>query len=309
MRYILRGVMLIIAFNSVDETPAYGQNAPPESVIKQYYRAATRTINTVMPKIRSVLSSREQRMLEKIDIDVDKNDWNIFGVFASRQGSTRKVRFSMGFIIAVNYIDTAVAAFEILGVSSSRLVSYVNRVTDDVLETVRRARRGEPPIVIPSFGEWLGMPLSEWNQIVRSDQFIDYRDIVKLHSFALILGHELAHHFKGHLDNSTSSIEEELEADERGIEIATDADYNTLLSWTPFLFFAALEGDQGIYDGKSSHPPPICRIVRVLEVGLDDALGDPRFVEYLEDTGRYDAWTTKVEELERFVSSGQTSCP
>ena len=290
-------------------TAAFAQGEPSEAVLSQYHRAATRTVNAVLPNLRSVLRSSERRMLDDIDIGVNRRDWNVYGVYASKRGSDRSIRFSMGFVIAVDYLDVAVAASEMLGVPGTKMIDYVHLVTESVRESAQRARRGESPVGIPSFGEWLGMPKRDWDQLVRSKQFVNYREIVKLHSFALILGHELAHHFEGHLDDASSSVYDEIEADERGIEIATQADYNTLLSWTPFIFFAAMEGDQGIFDASASHPPPVCRMVRVLEVGVDDALDDRGFVNYLEETGRYYAWMANVEALAEFVNSGQIRCP
>ncbi len=288
---------------------AAAQEAPPTSLLRQYQRAAGRTIDTVVDDIRLTLSRGERQSLDEIDFQVNRGDWDVYGVFALRSGQRRTIEFSMGFIVALDHIDVAVVATQMLGRDQAPLVSYVEAVTDTVRGNTRRARTGEVLQALPAFNRWLEIPEPDWESLVRSDEFQSLRDVVKLHTFALLVGHEFAHHHYGHLDNAGCSIDEEIEADERGTDLANSAGYNTLLSWTPFLFFSALEGDTGIYDGSSCHPPSVCRVTYVLEQGIDDALADDEFLEYLRTTRQYDAWIDNNRRLEAFVNSGVTECP
>lgn len=271
---------------------------PPKYIIDQYYRAGTRTIETVIKKIRRNLPLDERRMLRKINIFIDRNDWDIVGVYAKKSGSSREIGISMGFLIAMDFIDTAIVAGQLGKIDDDIVMKYILETIGTILENVYRARRGEPRHPEPIFYKWIGWSESKWNALIATKEFTAYKDVIKLESFAFILGHELAHHFFGHLENRKSSVEEEDEADREGARMALKAGYNPILAFQPFILFAALEGDQPVDEATRTHPPPLCRGKYLLNIGVQNALQNEEFTTYMKERGIFYDWEENIEKMD-----------
>lgn len=290
------------------KTNSMSGEPPPRYVIDQYYRAGTRTIDTLIRKIERVLPEGQRRMLNKIDIGISRNDWNLYGVYARKTGKYREIRFSMGFIIASDFIDTAIVAGELGGFNEDIVMQYITEVTNTIIENVHRGKRGEPRQSEPIFHEWVGWPDSKWEALINTEEFKAYKDVIKLESMAFILGHELSHHFFGHLDNHSSSIDDEDEADREGVRMAIGAGYNPLLAFQNFILFAALEGDQLVDESTRTHSPPLCRGKYLFDVGVQYALRDSEFIDYMKQRGMYYEWKENIEKMDEAYDEFLPEC-
>ena len=304
-------LMVFIVFSVgalVRMVSAQDSAGPPRYIIAQYHRAASRTIDAILRQVRPTLSKGRRDDLDKISIRVNRTDWNIFGVYARKNGLQREIHLSMGFIIAADFIDTAVVAAQRGSVREEILVEYVGKFVDAVVDNMRRARRGQHRRPEPDFPSHVGWSIEEWRTLTENPEFVAHKEVVKLASFAFILGHELSHHFEGHLDNEGSSIEEEREADQEGVKLAVAAGYNPLLAFHTFILFAALEGDQEVNDSTRIHPAPICRAKFLIDAGVKEARKDKEFISYLHDHDQYDEWMASIQKLNRAFGEESPDC-
>ncbi len=298
----------IITFTISSVLIAKEPHKPSKAVLAQYQRAMERTIDIALDKMKPHMTSSQRRMLRKIDIKVSKRNWNIYGIHALRNGSDRSITFPLGFGIAVHPIDEAIAFTQLNGGSWDDVMDYMKYYVDAMRENMRRYQKNKPMIWVDSFSHYAGYSEAQYNNTVRRKGYQYILEEIKLHGYALILAHELAHHFYGHLNNSTSSLDEEMEADEEAIKLALASDYNPVLGFTAFLFYAVFENDSGIYDGSATHPPPICRVSLMVIEGTKALKKDRKYMSHLNETGQYTAWTKAMDELVDVLTES-ADCP
>jgi hypothetical protein len=275
-RLIILICLLISAV--VPATAQAPQTSPSQWFMDQLHRSATRTMNFVLTDINQTLDPQHRMFLGEIDFSIDRYDMNVYGVFADRDPP--RVVMSIGFTLAVLLVSEAfVISAQSDQVSGIDVFLYATALADILNQNSRRTRLGLSLLETPRFDVFLGWSAEEYYKIVNTQQFESERDLVMMHAFALILGHEIAHHFLGHLDHGTaSSIDVEKEADELGIRLALNAGYNVLFGHVPFLFYMAIEGDSaGIYFDGRSHPPALCRLMDVMHAGIEAITQDPAF--------------------------------
>ena len=109
-------------------------------------------------------------------------------------------------------------------------------------------------------------------------------------SLMWIVGHELGHHIRGHVDSPKLPPDErralEEEADDVGFRLMRDSGYNALGTVPIILAFAVWDPEAHRFEGSRTHPSPLRRLKRNLEAGFLSALNEPGFEDYLRQSGK-----------------------
>ncbi|MBY6006550.1 hypothetical protein KUV62_21685 [Salipiger bermudensis] len=303
IRFFLLGSLLLpsnLAAQSLEQR---------DHIMSQTYRAAKRSIDDAMDRFWPELDSYEAAIMGTVEISVDRYDWNLYGVRAVRRGSERSIHFPMGFLIANLYVVWGMAANELAGHDKDLGLDYIHEISDVVKRSVRATNAGQRPPPMPSYGEFVRMSEAEWRRLATSEQYMLYVEAMMGDGLAFILAHEIGHHVQGHLDGPASSLQEELSADNYAVGLSINSGFNPILAFTPFLLFAAIENDTGVYDGTSTHPPGLCRVVMMLRSGSDAALREEGFMEYLTENNLRDEWFESQAELAALPDEHGMDCP
>lgn len=287
--------------------PVLAQAIPEqtESDRRQMRRAAERTIEMILGDYRGLLSDAERRVVDRIDITVS-NSINIYRVYARLRDGRRSIEFSVGWLTTMEMVQDA-AILTTLSGNGGRddMLRYIDDLAQTVWENGRRDRLGQPMVASGPYPLYLGRSASEVREIYRDPAFQDARVTVKVHTIALILAHEIAHHVLGHLEGPRSGTPAEMaaasrireqEADDWAINLANGAGYSTAVSAFPFLFYALLESEEE--DPLRTHPVSTCRAAQALVEGVDQAMGDQGFVDYLEATNQLADYELMRDEAE-----------
>jgi hypothetical protein len=296
---------------------AFAQTAyvvPPAGVLKQYKRAVERTVDQIVADFGPHLRPEHRAMLKLIDIGVTSSG-NFDRVFAINGRDGRQIKIDVGFVLVMELIQDAVILTYMHGVGDAKTFeSYVDRVAEMFIRNSNLYREGKPMNAIPPYVEFVALPATRVQSIYNSPGFQNVRVDYKVETLAVILGHELGHHFLGHLDldalkvrrGSTLTESEKLKesrrreakADAFGVDLAIKAGYSPMKAAWPFIFFAVLGDDPDVT--ARSHPDSGCRAGRVFESGAVAARANPEFLEELRRKGLLTRWEKEVEgELKR----------
>ena len=301
-------VFLIALILAPFSSPSHSSPFPSKQLLSQYKRAMERAIQIVLTNVKPNLNEIEKHLLSKIDITVDINNWNLYGVYAYKRQGQIGINFPISFVIAVGEIDEAVVAAQFLQIPFEKVMDYISYYTDQTKKNIRLRNRNKPMLETKSFYYFTGVSEAKYKELINSEEFVYAFEELRLHSTALIVNHELAHHFNAHLENNVSILTEEIEADRKAIELSLAANYNPLLRIPTPLFFASLEDDTGIYDGTSTHPPSICRAILAVDIGRLELMKDLKFIAFLKKTKQYNNWNKNLSLLKQTIMQ-DVECP
>lgn len=308
MRIFFRNMLVLVWVASLMlalPNSSYGQSPPTthfsQELLDQYYRAAKRTVKLIISEFEPHLTPQDRRMLNGIDISISYSE-DVNHVFAVRHSATgrRNIQISLGFIITMEAILDAFIIGDALGRIDDTL-DYIEEVTRLMQENAVRRSRGYSPRVVPYFHQFAGISEREIFGVFSPEEFQSRRVLTKVDALAFVLAHELAHHFRMHLDVGNATYEDEKEADEFALDLGVKAGYSPLFGAWPYLFYISLEENLQKKILPRSHPAPTCRAMRFLDVGIGAALKDEGFVQYLDENNLKDEWMENVRVQQELV--------
>lgn len=283
---------------------------PQGSTNEQFLIAADRTIDRLVDEFREVMNPDERDILDETDIRIDRFSNDVVRVYANIENGKRVIVISRGFMAAGDLIDWAltyeiyVAQQQQVPVNSERIIKYTNVVAEIILNNAHQRSRALPVKDIPYYLQWTGMGEDQYNEVTdglrRDPDFQNLRALIKLHAFALILGHELGHHVLGHLESSERSVRQEEEADAYGVKLEMKAGYMPLMSASSFLLFSAFEGWSTNPGTTHDHPYGVCRLFHLADASIKSISDDTDFLEYIEENGKkdqFDAWVAQIHAI------------
>lgn len=248
--------------------------------MKQGYFNVARNYSTM---IKPYLTPSEHEIVG--DIRFEYSPSYVLNAVSFKEGDARKIVVSFGWM-ALAY-DLLVAYW----VSGERqqpkcFEEFIKSVATDVVENGHRKERGTPLKLVPTFGTYVQSGQSACEGITMTD--LNNPDVQRLTAISLesalawVIGHEVAHHVKGHVDSEkqptlAESRKMEAEADAWSLERAFDIRINPSPAH-PVLLFYAMTGMTD-HDGEmqSTHPASIRRYANFID-GI---------IKKARDTGAY----------------------
>lgn len=299
---------VLIVFLVFCATPTFPQVAP-DWLIDQTHRATERALRDALSDLEPYLTPDQQGIIDQTRITSDRHDWNIYGTRAQIGPSGRSIHFPMGFQMVNLNITWAVAANLFAGHDPELVMEYALYMSDTVRASIQATARKETPPPMLTYSAYVGMPQAQSEQMISNGTYLDFVDILMRESITLILAHEIGHHVLGHLNNTYSSLDEEMQADAFAIDLVLAAGNNPIAAFAPFLVYAGLEADPTSLRPNATHPPGLCRVITMLVEGHEAAIKDPDFVAYMRRTGRYEGMVAALEQLRTLPQDSDISCP
>ena len=296
---VLAGVLI------TDGSTAQISRTPPVSLMRQYRVAAENTASVVRNRLRPLLGEEERDLFDRTTVVIERDSWDVEGIRAGLDDNPPTIRIPLGLIYLQDYIDSAVVATQLGQIPISQLTSYIHAVTDRVREASRHSAGDRTPVSdLPSFPAFAGLSPAEWHRIESSPQYSSMKSVIKLSTFAFILAHEFWHHL-----NPAAPLEErELKADAFAAEVGVKADFNPMLAFYTFMFYASIEGEQSLHETKPGYPAPLCRALYFFEKGRIQADADGDFMESMKSQGLLEAWRALPARLQKLLISENVTC-
>jgi hypothetical protein len=183
----------------------------------------------------------------------------------------------MGYIFGADMMDRAILEMTLL--DEQKLEPYMQYVHKTLRERQLAFQLGRAAPVIKAYCEFLDYSESKCRNLRNTESYQLQLTAVKFAGLSIALGHELAHHLKGHLPQKPSRtvFDMESEADRFGVGLALKAGVTPLLGIGSFVFFGSVSMDLPGAKDPGRHPHALCRGIVAMLAGIDDAERDPRF--------------------------------
>lgn len=275
MRYLLCCVGIVAAIAGGRAT-AQGISNAEQIFINQMAGAIENMLREGLAKFTPQLTAAERLLVERIQIKVDRRNWQLSpGADIDDQGN-RIIIFPMGYIHGADMMDRAILEMTLL--NEQELENYMRYVRRTLRQRELAYRTGGTPSPIKAYCEYLDNSQSECEALRSQESYQLQLTAIKFAGLALVLGHELGHHLKGHIRNRARKvIEMESEADRFGVSLSIRAGINPMLGMGSFVFAGSTLMDLPGSKSDDQHPEPICRAILAMQAGIDDAERDPRF--------------------------------
>lgn len=124
---------------------------------------------------------------------------------------------------------------------------------------------------------------------------------MKLSSFAAILYHELAHHLVPEAAPNADKALRERAADAFALRKVLAANYNPILSFLTFAFFAKLEEDLRHTPADTKYETALCRGMKFYAAGLAAGLRDADFIRHFETSGKMQKVSDELVEMKEVI--------
>ncbi len=220
--------------------------------------ASTRACAMLLSEFKPHLSSAHQRMLSEINVQITSN-LRADKVGARQDGSRKLIEISIGFIGLFSTLSDMFLFYDLPN-ATERSGEYIDYVTKIAVSNSKNQDRA----VAKSFPRFLGLTQAQERELYEEEQVYKKRSALYVESLALVLAHELAHHFLGHLPpspNATEQQQREREADAFAVDLVIKSGHQPFLGILPYFFFIQIQGDP-------IHAAPECRFLAVLEPSI-----------------------------------------
>jgi len=286
IRY-LAPVLAIVLMSACGFAPACtAQTAASNSAASLAMRDnEIRVINALLSGFAGIMDSREQAILQDIDVRVPM-DYNMTRVVAYRN-DRRVIEISFGFLgvlldVCDNWILAEYYASQDSGIYDKyeAYLAYLNQLIDRNERAV-----GQKPTAAQSFATWAGIPAEVATAIMERSDVQDYKGRLRMAAIAFVLGHELGHHMLGHVDapqasSPAESRAREAEADRYAAELTMRTGIPAFGALPALGFFAAAEGTAA--DPDATHPLAYCRILGAMMYTVDRLAADRKYAPLFE---------------------------
>jgi hypothetical protein len=263
----LTGRKLVInLFILLFAAPSYGQD-DFAYMRDNFMKVAVNYRSVVLP----YLNSRERAIIG--DIQFEFQPINILNAAAYRQNGTRKIVMANGWLWLAHQISLAESVTE---QSNARgcLVGYMLAVADTLVDNPRRDAAGLPLHSTPSFAKFLETDQAGICKGIGLEE-ISNPDVLKMVaarmncSVAWVIGHEIAHHVLGHVDQKkvpslAQSRQIESDADLWSVQRAFDIKLNPILADRVLLLYSMIGAADHQSELLSTHPASIRRYSKFL---------------------------------------------
>jgi hypothetical protein len=285
-------------------------------------------IRQIRPRLLAALSGKDREVAERVEFIVDENDFGgapIADIYDSDQ--RRFIKFPIGFIIAVDTINKAMAEANFCNPSLNNdynpnlcdgnksalqrrfpewMLSFQNKVKTVLKESknVRSHKRfyDQVSMTHPLCETYLRDPQACSKLRADYDPFIT--DIT-VSSFTMIMAHELSHQLlPKHIRSDKPIAEREREADNLGADIFLKNRQIPLYAINGFILLASIEKE--VDPGKArDYPDPNCRGFSVLDKLMSASARDSGWVEHFRQLGKLQ----EAQEYVKNIHSAAQTCP
>lgn len=285
---------------------------PPSPEHLEYYwgRPMRRTIAMLLEEYQPHLTSRQQRIVDTIDIDVSLNLEAL--PFAMYHLGERKILIGVNIIGLVEPIHDAIILTHHLGTSLDRVSDYVKHIARVGQKAYFDNRQGRAPDPHVPFEHFAHLPEAGVIQIRQTQIYNNMMVGMKIDTISYVLAHEIGHHVLGHIDG-TSTVptvrEREKQADTFAYVLSAKAGFPLVSSAPSLAVIAEMERLAGIGYGDNTHPPPECRMFWMLESSLAALEADAGFQSYLDQhPGERQAMESVLRQFEAFTPEAKAEC-
>jgi hypothetical protein len=290
MRAVACFVALLLVISSARSFAQ--QPAGLQAYINQMVFATENSIRRLKGEFSKHLRGTEKQIFDQIDFRVDPFDWNIYGTRAYKDTGRHAV-FTIGFLMASDYMDRA--WLELMLLKDDDFEEYMRYVADKIRESVTAVQTGAKPPAIRGYCEYLGNSSSQCESMRGNAQYAKAYPLFKVSGLAVVMGHEIGHHVKGHLDRRPEDarrretiLTQERQADEFGLTLAIKAGINPIYSIGDLVLFGSFTLDHPFAQPADRHPHPMCRVFQALESGVAAMEADSEARAYLKEHGNAD---------------------
>jgi hypothetical protein len=258
--------------------------------------ASTRTCAMLISQFRPHLSEAQISILNTIDISISPS-LEAHRVFASGKGSTREIEISIGFVSLISLLSDMMV-FQDLPNAPLKADDYINYVTEIALSNFQSETSRQHRAV--SFPRFLGLSLTEEHRLYSDPTIHSKRVLMYVETLAIVLAHELAHHFYNHVDSNAtleSKRANEAAADHFAVDLVIKSGHQPFLGIFPFWFFVKLEEIRRVAPHQRDHPDPACRLGEMVTSGIQVMRADNGFIDQLRKERRLAIWNEQMEKL------------
>ena len=293
----------VIAFSLLLPCSSFAQPTQEQQIVLDgLYRFYVFMAQSEMKGFKRVVSPEEKALLDRVRISIDRNQYNIAAVFATKDGDIPIISISIGFLQASYAINTAFiyeadqAARTGKSPDLENILDYIDYVADSIGRTDYE-----------SYLKWSDLNEEEIKAAATQLEKNEFGNAnVGYTSFAFVLAHEIGHHVLGHVGVRTGE-KEEAAADKYGIELLLKAGYNPALASTTFILFNAINPHGTVPRIARTHPEAYCRWMSLTLAGWKSVVEDQAFLADMKAQGR-ESEIDKLNELGRSITSSPTDC-
>jgi hypothetical protein len=187
----------------------------------------------------------------------------------------RVVEISFGFLVIT---ESVTHGYAVSGEAEKPqcFINYLNNLGAALLKNAKARQAGNPVGLVPFFGAYARDGRQGCEDITSSDlsnkEAFDYIPGGMNAALAFIIGHELAHHVLGHVDNDHTSLlasrKAETEADAWAIKQSLRIGVTPTVATPMLLMFASFSGSDLNAELESTHPLGIRRLLHSIDKSI-----------------------------------------
>ncbi|MCR9260897.1 MAG: hypothetical protein NXH95_14330 [Pseudomonadaceae bacterium] len=308
MRFVSKISFYILVVFSVTAISAAqaGQRYPyDDATLRQYAQAVQNTFTLIVERTAPLLPTEQSALLKRTQLIIELDNWDIYGAVQKEVNGRPAIVIPIGLVMLQDFVDTAIALSNLAGVPNDRTMGYVSEFLDRVRLNNKLHEVGIDATYLPYFPAYSGLPESTIQHILSTDEFIEFKELIKISTFGFLTLHEFAHVLNPNEHYKTR----ETSADLFAVSYATKADLSPILSLFSFLFFAGIEGEENLTKASATHQSAMCRGVEFFKAGVDAAEAEPDFRSVLRSQGTLREWDRSVRDMKDMLESGELDCP
>ena len=186
-------------------------------------------------------------------------------------------------------------AYAILEQKRQPFFSYINYLSEEILNNTERVVRGDQPRRPKLFPRYMGWSESHYQTFAKRPEVTEMMDMLMSGGIAFAVLHEVAHHTLGHAGTRRSPSQRRLaeaRADDWAVRRMTSMGFSPLGAMVPFLLSAEIhdktvERLQGTtatgleYEEIMDHPVEIRRLGALVSTAIETVEDDKEFIQYL----------------------------
>ena len=303
----LLGSLVLIFVSYLGSASAFaGQTYPHDrATLEQFENAIQNTFRLIKRRAQAHLNPDKARLLARTQLVVGMRDWGLYETKVRESETKPTIYLPIGLVVLQDYVDSAIALGAVAGVDNANTMAYIGEFLDRVRLNQKLFDNDVHTTALPHFMPYSGMEQRRFESALRSDQYANLKEQIKISSFGFLLLHEFAHLVWPDEHYTTREVSADLFA----IEQATSADMNPLLAFFSIMFFSGLQGEQFIDQPTPTHEAPMCRALYAIQHGVDAAEQEPDFASTLRSQGTWRDWQRMKRELPQVLEDEDVNCP